>query len=290
MALLTLDFESKYMGSNQNVNIILPDKPRDITCKDFYGNKEKYKVLWLLHGTFGGYSDWIRKSNIETYACERNLVVVMPGIGNADYENWPTFTLGLNAEKYITEELMPLVYNWLPCSNQREDNFIAGLSMGGKGTLHLAIKYPHLFSKVAVLSYLPSDMEGDKKDLQELYEKSLDEVISNEDVMHSKQRLYNCMHNMGSVDAYLNSYYNLRRKLKESDLKQLPEFLYACGTDDVIFKDEIKPFQSFLKEIGLEAKWTLGPGNHEWRVWERDIQIALDFFDDSTQDVKGNAF
>ncbi len=290
MALLTLDFESEYMGSNQNINIILPDKPRDISCKDFYGNHEKYKVLWLLHGTFGGYSDWIRKSNIETYACERNLVVVMPGIGNADYENWPTFTLGLNAEKYITEELMPLVYNWLPCSNQREDNFIAGLSMGGKGTFHLALKYPHLFSKVAVLSYLPSDIDKDKQELQDLYDKPIDEVISDKDIMHSKQRLYNCMHNMGSVNAYLDSYYNLRRKLKESDLKKLPIFLFACGTDDVIFKDEIEPFQSFLKEIGMDAKWTLGPGNHEWRVWERDIQIALDFFEENMQEVKGNVF
>ena len=45
MALLTLDFESEYMGSNQNVNIIMPDKPRDISCQQFYGNKKKYKVL-----------------------------------------------------------------------------------------------------------------------------------------------------------------------------------------------------------------------------------------------------
>ncbi len=290
MALVTLDFESEFMGSNQNVNIILPDKPRNKSCVSFYGNHEKYKVLWLLHGTFGGYSDWIRKSNIETYACERNLVVVMPGIGNADYEDWPTFTLGLNAEKYITEELMPLVHNWFPCSSKREDNFIAGLSMGGKGTFHLALKYPQLFSKAAVLSYLPSDIDKEKQKLENLYNKSLDEVISCEDIMHSQQRLYNCMHNMGSVDAYLDSYYNLRRKLKEADQKELPKFLFACGTDDVIFKDEIKPFQSFLKEIGMNVKWTLGPGNHEWRVWERDIQIALDFFDEGLKDVKGNAF
>ena len=36
MALITLDFESEYMGSNQNVNIIVPDKPRDISFYGFY--------------------------------------------------------------------------------------------------------------------------------------------------------------------------------------------------------------------------------------------------------------
>ena len=95
--------------------------------------------------------------------------------------------------------------------------------------------------------------------------------------------------NVGSVDAYLDSYYNLRRKMKEADVSKLPEMLFTCGTDDSIFKNEIEPFKAFLKEIGMEAKWSLGKGNHEWRVWERDIQIAFSFFVDDQQ-VHGNAF
>lgn len=39
MALITLDFESEYMGSNQNVNIIMPDKSREISCQQFYENR-----------------------------------------------------------------------------------------------------------------------------------------------------------------------------------------------------------------------------------------------------------
>ena len=289
MALITLDFESQYMGSNQNVNIIVPDKPRDVSCKDFYKKGQNYRVLWLLHGTFGGYSDWIRKSNIETYACEKNFIVVMPGIGNADYENWETFALGLNAEKYITDELMPLVYNWLPASSLRQDNFIAGLSMGGQGALHFACKYPNLFSKAAILSYIPSDIENQKEELQKLYDMSIDEVIQSNDPMHAMQRQYNCLHNMGSVEAYLDSYYNLRRKLKNADLSQLPELFFGCGTDDVLFAHEIEPFKQFLKQIGLHVTWTLGPGNHEWRVWERDIQKAFTFFCNDDE-IQGNAF
>ena len=65
MSLVTFNFESQYLGNNHTVGIILPDKPRSQTPAEFYGNGKKYKVLWLLHGTFGDYSDWIRKSNIE---------------------------------------------------------------------------------------------------------------------------------------------------------------------------------------------------------------------------------
>lgn len=278
MALLTLDFQSEYMASNQSVNIIIPDKPFDKTCKEFYGSKKKYKVVWLLHGTFGSHSDWIRKSNIEQYACEKNLIVVMPGIGNADYENWPTFAMGVNSDKYITEELMPFVYNYLPASNKRKDNYVAGLSMGGKGALTFALKYPELFEKAAVLSFMPDPKEPKKTELKKLYNLSIDEVMKENDIFHSKQRLYNCMHNMGSVDNYLNSYYNMARKLKEADVTKLPKLLFTCGTDDLLFANEIDSFQVFAKKINLDAQFSFGPGNHEWKVWDRDIQIALDFF------------
>lgn len=290
MALLTLDFESQFMGSNQNVNIILPDKPRELTPAQFYGKQRKYKVLWLLHGTFGGYSDWIRKSNIETYACEKNMIVVMAGIGNADYVNWNGFTLGLDSEKYFTEELMPLVYNWFPASDARQDNFIAGLSMGGEGTLKFALKYPELFEAAAVMSYIPEEMDSHRKEFQELFDKLPEDVYHNSaDVLHSLQRQYNVMHNCGSVDAYLKSDYNLWRILKECDHSKLPRLLFACGTDDVLFADKIDAFKEYLKQIHLNVEWTLGKGNHEWRVWERDIQIALDFFD-PTEDKQGNVF
>lgn len=290
MALITLDFESQYMGSNQNVNIIVPDKPRELTPKQFYESGKKYKVLWLLHGTFGGYSDWIRRSNIETYACEKNLIVVMAGIGNADYENWNNFTLGLDSESYFIKELMPLVYNWLPASSAREDNYIAGLSMGGKGTLKFALKYPELFDAAAVLSYIPSEMDSHAEEYQELFDRSPEEIYHNtNDVMHSMQRQYNVMHNCGSVENYLNSDYNAWRILKQCDHSKLPRLLFACGTDDVLFASQIEPFKQYLKEIGLDVEWTLGPGNHEWRVWERDIQIAIDFFG-LNEDKQGNAF
>lgn len=36
MALVTFNFESQYIGFNQEVSVILPDKPRNMQAKDFY--------------------------------------------------------------------------------------------------------------------------------------------------------------------------------------------------------------------------------------------------------------
>ena len=103
MALVTLNFESHYLMNNHNVGVILPDCPHDMTAKEFYGSGKKYKVLWLLHGTFGDYSDWIRKSMIEVYAAERDLIVVMPSAMNSNYGNWPAFGIGFNMYDYLFE-------------------------------------------------------------------------------------------------------------------------------------------------------------------------------------------
>ena len=290
MALFHLEIESEYLGANTDVHVIMPDKPRTVSAKDFYAADKKYRVLWLLHGTFGGYSDWIRKSNIELYACEKDLIVVMPGIGNADYSNWDNFTLGYDAEKYIVDELMPMIYGWFPASSAREDNFIAGLSMGGKGTLQFAIMYPHLFAKAAVLSFMPTDLEAEKESFKQLYDMNPSEVYQNQDVMHSTQRQYNVMHKYSSFEEYMDSSYNLWKKLAEAKKEELPDLFFSVGTEDpLISPGVVEDFQAYLKQLGIEAVFETGPGSHEWRVWERDIQKAFDFFD-LDADTKGNAF
>jgi len=105
MALVDMNFYSQYLGNGHHVSIILPDRPWEADAKTFYRSGKKYKVLWLLHGTSGDHSDWVRYTQIETFAMERDLMVVMPSGLNANYENWPTFSTGFNMYDYLTEEL-----------------------------------------------------------------------------------------------------------------------------------------------------------------------------------------
>ena len=75
---------------------------------------KKYKVLWLLHGTYGDYSDWVRKTNVELYAYQRKIAVVMPSASNSNYADWDCFALGYKVYSYFTEELMPMIYASFP--------------------------------------------------------------------------------------------------------------------------------------------------------------------------------
>lgn len=293
MALIHLDFESQYYNANTDVYVIIPDKKRGIDPKDFYKREDRFKCLWLLHGTFGSYSDWIRKSNIELYACEHDLMVVMPSVQNFDYEEWDNAGLGLDTTRMIVDELMPMIQNWFPASDKREDNFIAGLSMGGGGAIKLALNYPEKFSACACLSSTPRNLDARKADLEKLFALTRKEAKTAQfEDRFMGYRNYNQMHRYDSVDEYLDSISNSWRKLDSMVAAKdplLPRLFFSIGTEDFGYAN-FKLFKAHLEELGVDAVFTEGPGVHEWRVWERDIQKAITFFGLDGDDVKGNAF
>lgn|GEM_PF-35055 len=284
MALVNLNFESKYLRCNGDVSIILPDKPRKEIPRAFYESGKNYKVLWLLHGTFGDHTDWLRHTNIELYACERDLIVVMPSAINTNYENWPGFGTGYFLYDYITEELMPLVHNWFPASPAKEDNFAAGLSMGARGALKLILDYPDRFSAGAMLSafpFSPEELCACVEDAARHNRRALlDEAIDFKgpfDPDFQAVRLLNDIANAGSVDACI-AQKDLWTRLKDfAGCADAPRMYFACGQDDPNYNSYQK-FQSYVEEIGIGATFEDGPGGHMWRFWDAYIEKSLDFF------------
>jgi putative tributyrin esterase len=263
MALATLNFESQYLNGTTTVSIILPDKARNVAPSEFYGSGQKYKVLWLLHGTFGDHSDWVRKSMVEIYAREQDLICVMPSGLNSDYANWDQCMMGYAMFDYLTEELMPLVYNWLPASDRREDNFIAGLSMGGGGTLKYALAHPEKFAAAAVLSSSARNYERLLEDPETLQDK----------------RMANRLRNYCGKEAFLDSNENTWRLLGEKVGEvDLPRIYCACGTEDRGYERYLE-FKAYAQEIGADITFEEIEGyGHEWRFWDLTIQKALKFF------------
>lgn len=268
MSVLTYNFESELLRGNHQITVILPDRPREISPTQFYRSGKRYKVLWLLHGTFGDSTDWLRKTNIETYASEKNLVVVMPSALNSNYSNWDGFMMGFHMYDYLTEELMPLIYGWLPVSDRREDNFIAGLSMGGRGTIKYAVNHPDRFAAAAVLSAAPMDFSG-------ICPGNPCPLLNSED-----DRLKATIQNAGGLEAYRASNENVWAILDRlAPTGTLPRLMFACGTEDELLYEQFRIFRAHAEEIGLQAHWFEREGyRHEWRFWDLAIQEALSFF------------
>jgi len=265
--LLQLNLGSEYLRIGTNVNVILPDRPPVTSAKDYYTSGEKFKVLWLLHGSFGDYSDWVRKTNIELYATQRGVAVVMFSAMNTEYYSWPNFNLGYDPYSYLFDELMPLIHNWFPISSDPEDNFIAGLSMGGFGATLYGFNRPELFGGIGAFSGVPFDFEHVQ------------------DHIEMNDRLATLVEAHGGYDAYLKTPLNVWQKtkdyaaaLKQGTVKPL-KLYFSCGDDDGLMFDAFLQYKDLVDGLGLKARFDIGEGHgHTWEYWDISVLAALDYF------------
>lgn len=285
MALFSLEFFSKTLMVTTQVSVLMPSVGLDDDPKTFYTSDKKYKVLWLLHGSCGNQNDWIKYTNITRYAENRDLIVVMPNVLNSDYSNYTTFADGFNVWDFIPEELMPMIFHWLPASAKREDNFVAGMSMGGNGALMFALGHPELFGGVAILSSTAREVDY-LRPLAALTSDQFREVATdcaacpgpNGTGMRLKE--INQIAKYPTVQAYLDSYENVWDRLAEACReKELPRMYVCCGTKDKNVYPRYLRFRKYIETLGIEATFQEFEGyGHEYPLWDIAIQKALNFF------------
>jgi len=130
MALIHCDFFSEALGLSTSMCVILPEPARGQIGMP--GSERQpsgpHPVLWLLHGLSDDHTIWQRRTSIERYVAERGLAVVMPAVARSFYTD---MAHGLPYWTFISEELPAAARSFFPLSPAREDNFVAGLSMGG---------------------------------------------------------------------------------------------------------------------------------------------------------------
>lgn len=143
MAVIHGNFYSKTLENGVQIEIALPEPIRD-------GAKEPLPVLYLLHGNSDDATVWQRRTSIERYADQYGMAVVMPGV-----QRGSAYTDQVNGEAwytYIAQEVPDMARRYLKISQRREDTFVAGLSMGGYGAMHWALREPQRFRAAITLS------------------------------------------------------------------------------------------------------------------------------------------
>lgn len=263
----------------------MPRMTADADPRDFYGTGKKYKVLWLLHGSCGDHTDWIRNTNICRYAEERDLIVVMPCVLNSDYSNYRTFADGFRVWDYITEELMPLVHNWLPASAEQEDNFIAGASMGGNGALMFGLGHPELFGGVAILSSTAREIEYLRPYASYTSANFRKAAVDqkkfpgpNGTGMRVKE--VNQVAKYETVQDFLDSCENVWDRFAEAVRSgRLPKMYVSCGTLDKNVYPRFVRFRKYAYDLGADIFFEELEGyGHEFALWDITVQTALDYF------------
>ncbi len=131
------------------MHVILPQQTHTQIGMQNVTGTGLHPTLYLLHGLSDDDSIWLRRTSIERYVADLGIAVVMPQVHRSFYTDMAE---GGRYWTFISEELPTLARSFFPLSHQREDNFVAGLSMGGYGAFKLALRKPEQYAAAASLS------------------------------------------------------------------------------------------------------------------------------------------
>jgi putative tributyrin esterase len=254
MALIHCNFFSEVLGVSSSICVILPQITKSQIGMGGSSKKEKYPTLYLLHGLSDDETIWQRRTSIERYVAEMGLAVVMPAVGRSFYTNMAN---GYDYWTYVTQELPEIARSFFPLSEKREDNFVAGLSMGGYGALKMALGCPDKFAAGASLSGAV-DMAS---------------VTPNDGFPLSE--ILNIYGDIKTIKNSENDLFYLAKKVSESDGPK-PKLFQCCGTEDMLHDSNIK-FRDYAKTLSLNYTFEEGPGTHEWGYWDTNIQRVLNW-------------
>lgn len=262
MPVIQLHYHPRKLGISTSVSVVLPLEATRAQNQpgSFEGwldkHEEKLPVLWLLHGGGGCHQDFLFGSMVVQLANQYHMAVVMPDGQNG---SWTDMTYGPSWETYLVEGLPEYVYNHFPISYKREDNFIAGVSMGGYGAIHTALRHPEKYAAACGMGagvWLPI-----KYALGETIDEGLATLDANLASTFGTDR-----------QAVLGSRYDCLQAAKDAVAagKNLPRMLSCCGTLDFSYNENVQ-FRNDIRALGVSYEWMETEAAHDDMAWNEFI-------------------
>jgi len=230
-----------------------------------YKNKvdedRRYPVVYLLHGLTGHFDNWVSRTLLVEYAAKQNVLVVTPEGGDGWYTDSAS-TANEKWESYIVQELVPEIDKRFRTVAARDKRAIAGLSMGGYGSIKFGLKYPDRFVFVGSFSGALGAASFTEKLIPGAIGRTIDGMFGP----------------VGSDTRKSNDIFEIIRSLTPDKIKDLPFIYLDCGTEDFFFQNN-REFVSLLTEKKVPHEFRQLPGAHNWQYWDKQVQEFLELAD-----------
>src|SRR5450432_161837 len=124
---------------------------------DYDYSERNYPVVYLLHGYTDDNTGWLQFGEINRYADQAiaagtipPMIIIMPNADSSWYIN--SYDGKEKYEDFFVKEFIPGIEKTYRIKAEKDFRAVAGLSMGGYGSMIFALKHPDLFVAAAPLS------------------------------------------------------------------------------------------------------------------------------------------
>lgn len=262
----SLAMQSKVMEKEILYTVYLPP--------GYETDQREYPVLYLLHGYTGNETDWIQFGNanyIADHAIAAGeitpMIIVTPDGRNDWYVN--SSDGKVMWEGMFVSEFIPFIEETYSIRGTKEFRAISGLSMGGHGSLVMALRHPELFSVTAPLSAaIYTDEQWTSFD-QDRYDTYFGPVYGMG--LKADERLTEDFKKYSAIHIVKN---------QPADSTSRVKFYIDCGDDDYlsIGNSELHILMNTKK---IPHEYRVRDGKHNWTYWREALPDALKFISES---------
>lgn len=255
----SLAVKSNILGKDMKYSVYLPP--------DYSTSNRSYPVLYLLHGSSDNELSWIQFGEINCTADKlisngesAPLIIVMPDAGLTYYIN--NCDNSVRYEDAFFSEFIPAIEKSYRIRGIKEFRAVAGLSMGGYGSLLYALKHPDMFTACLAFSA----------------------ALRNDSLMVKRLRLgeansiacYGNLRGDTLPDTWRkNSILDLAATLPLSRLNSVNYYLDCGDKDERILGNSLLNFSFNARKVAHEFR--VRDGNHTWSYWRQSIADGLKF-------------
>jgi len=257
-----LTIQSKILNKEVRYTIYLPF--------DYETSQRYYPVVYLLHGYTDNDIAWLQfgEANmiVDDAIAQReipSMILAMPDAGDSWYIN--NYDNSVRYEDFFIEEFIPHIEKSYRIRSEKRYRGIAGLSMGGYGTLLYSLKHPDYFAACAAFSAaLYTDEEIINMD--EKRWQRIDSKLFGPDLNGSERITQHFLSN------------NPFHIVNNSDIEKLKSVRYYidCGDDDFLYKGN-SMFHILLRDLKIPHEFRVRDGSHQWSYWRSGLVEGLKF-------------
>ncbi|MEO1262626.1 MAG: alpha/beta hydrolase-fold protein [Bacteroidota bacterium] len=258
----SLKMKSNTLGHDVEYSVYLPF--------DYGTSNRSYPVLYLLHGYTDDETGWVQFGE-SNYIADRviasgeapPMIIVTPDAGVSWYVN--SYDGKEKWEDFFINEFIPNVERGFRIRSKKEFRAVAGLSMGGHGSLIMALKHPDLFAACAPLSAAVWTDE----EILDFPEERWDEVVG---LPYGKGL---------QGDARLSDHYKINSVLpiiengNAEDFKKVKYYI-DCGDDDFLIKGNMA-LHALMIDKEIPHEFRVRDGAHDWDYWRSALPEVMKF-------------